>query len=59
MVTDEMIAISRAAAIVMSDVPFKKRQAWARMIGDADSLADIEQPWRDKIAAQMELDRTG
>jgi hypothetical protein len=52
--TAEQIAISRAGAIVILEVPFDRRARWGRMVGNAETLDDIPEPWRGKIAEQIE-----
>ena len=49
----ERVAISRAGAIVMAEVPHDEVYEWVRMVGRAEKLSDIEQPWRDRIAEVM------
>jgi hypothetical protein len=57
--TSEQIAISRAAAIVIADVPRDELYEWSKMVGRAAKLSDIPQPWRDRIAKVMRgMERT-
>ena len=51
--TSKQVAISRAAAVVMVDVPRDELYEWSKMVGRAADLSDIPQPWRDRIAKVM------
>lgn len=51
--TSKQVAISRAAAVVIVDVPRDEIYEWSKMVGRARKLSDIPQPWRDRIAKVM------